>query len=69
MMEFEEAVTVPVPIPVFCGPIIRRDMTRPCSVYFDLTILPDNDSDSSILLHSGVLVLVLAFVVVLSLLL
>jgi hypothetical protein len=46
-MEFGE---VPLSIPVFCGPIIRRDTARPSSVYFDLTILPDNDRDSSVLL-------------------
>jgi len=35
------------PISVFCGPVIRRESTRPSSVYFDLTLLPDNDSKAS----------------------
>ena len=43
---------IQIPIPVFCGPIIRREMSRPSSVYFDLTILPDNDADSDIFLES-----------------
>lgn len=41
-----------VPIPIFCGPIIRRDTSRPCSVYFDVTILPGADGSEPLELES-----------------
>ena len=32
-------------LPIFCGPIIKRDSSKPCSLYFDLTLLPSPSQD------------------------
>ena len=34
------AELIDVNLPIFCGPIIKRDSSKACSLYFDLTLLP-----------------------------